>query len=485
MKKKIIIGLTIFSLLFFLGGIYIIVTIEKATSTLDNLITLHQVEILREHLLIHIKRVQGDLNLQSTRFARSVDTMISNVKNMENMAVTCFACHHSEDVQTKLVDLRNELDKYKDALSRVLTIRANDRRLAIEEDIAFRIGEDLIKKVNIMIKISTIKLDKKTNIALRDISDTKIILYLLVAIGPILTAILGFVFVKSITRPVNVLLDATRRLEGGDLDFRIEGLQDEFGRVASSFNEMANSLKDQMHKMQRTEQMIVLGELAAGLVHEIKNPLAGIKVSVEVMTEDENISKEDKESMLKVIEEINRIESLLKGLLNFAKPPKPQFMSVDLNDILYKTIDFSLRHLSLKSQGPDAINVMKDLGADLPEIMADTLQLQQAFLNLLLNAVDAMPYGGTMGIKTYYNEQDNSIKVEISDTGKGIDEAIMNKIFQPFVTTKSKGTGLGLAITKRLIEQQGGEIRAENNKGGGTMFKIILPIKQKVEEKTA
>jgi signal transduction histidine kinase len=485
MKKKIIIGLTIFSLLFFLGGIYIIVTIEKATSTLDNLITLHQVEILREHLLIHIKRVQGDLNLQSTRFARSVDTMISNVKNMENMAVTCFACHHSVDVQTKLVDLRNELDKYKDALSRVLTIRANDRRLAIEEDIAFRIGEDLIKKVNTMIKISTMKLDKKTNIALRDISDTKIILYLLVAIGPILTAILGFIFVKSITRPVNVLLDATRRLEGGDLDFRIEGLQDEFGRVASSFNEMANSLKDQMHKMQRTEQMIVLGELAAGLVHEIKNPLAGIKVSVEVMTEDENISKEDKESMLKVIEEINRIESLLKGLLNFAKPPKPQFMSVDLNDILYKTIDFSLRHLSLKSQGPDAINVMKDLGADLPEIMADTLQLQQAFLNLLLNAVDAMPYGGTMGIKTYYNEQDNSIKVEISDTGKGIDEAIRNKIFQPFVTTKSKGTGLGLAITKRLIEQQGGEIRAENNKGGGTMFKIILPIKQKVEEKTA
>ena len=484
MKKKIIIGLSIFSLLFFMGGIYIIITIEKATSTLDNLITLHQVEILREHLLIDIKRVQSDLHLKSTRYARSVDTMITNVRNMKKMADTCFACHHSSDVHGKLVDLRKGLDKYKEALSRVLTIRANDRRLAIEEDIAFSIGEDMIEKVNTMINIATIKLDRKTKAALSGISETKTILYLLVGIGPLLTAILAFIFIKSLTRPVNVLLDATRRLESGDLDYRIDGLKDEFGIVAASFNEMAYSLKEQMLKMQRTEQMLVVGELAAGLVHEIKNPLAGIKVSVEVLTEDDNISKEDKESMLKVIQEINRIESLLKGLLNFAKPPKPQFMSVDLNDILYKTIDFSLRHLSMKSQEPDAIKVLKDLGTGLPEIMADTLQLQQAFLNLLLNAVDAMPHGGTLGVKTYYEEQDDLIIIEISDTGKGLDEAIKDKIFQPYVTTKSKGTGLGLAITRRLIEQQGGDIRAENNKGGGTIFKIRLSVKQHTEVKT-
>ena len=139
---------------------------------------------------------------------------------------------------------------------------------------------------------------------------------------------------------------------------------------------------------------------------------------------------------------------------------------------------------SLKSQDPEAINVLKDLSADLPEIMADTLQLQQAFLNLLLNAVDAMPYGGTLGVRTYYDEQENAIKIEVSDTGKGIDDAMKNKIFQPFVTTKPKGTGLGLAITKRLIEQQGGDIVAEDNKDGGTIFKIILPLKQNKEEMT-
>ena len=117
MKKKIIIGLSIFSLTFLLGGIYIISTIETATSKIYNLIILHQVEILREHLLINIKRVQSDLTLKNTRHARSIDTFISNVRNMEHMAEKCFDCHHSEDVQKRLDDLDYELEKYKHTFS--------------------------------------------------------------------------------------------------------------------------------------------------------------------------------------------------------------------------------------------------------------------------------------------------------------------------------------------------------------------------------
>lgn len=476
MKKKIIIGLSIFSLLFFVGGIYIIITIEKATSSLDNLITLHQVEILREHLLIHIRRVQTDLNLHNTNYERSMETIIDNVRNMENMAKTCFTCHHAEEVDAQLVDMKNSIERYKDALSRVLTLRANQSRLMRERDNAFRVGEALTESVSAMISAAAVKLDRKTQMALNEITNTKTVIYLLVGLGPLLTVFLGYVFVKSLTQPVNILLDATEKLESGDLDHRIMGLKDEFGIVASSFNRMAHSLKEQMIKMQRTEQMMVLGELAAGLAHEIKNPLAGIKVSVEVMTEDENIAVEDKEAMLKVIEEINRIEALLKDLLNFAKPPKPQFMLVDLNEILDRTADFSLRHLSLKSHDGGTICIEKDLSAHLPEIKGDTLQLKQVFLNLLLNAVDAMPDGGTLGIKTVHDEEDGSIRVEISDTGRGIDSEIRSKLFQPFVTTKPKGTGLGLAITKRLIEQQGGDISVKNRNGRGTVFSVRFPI---------
>jgi signal transduction histidine kinase len=481
MKKKIVIGLSIFSLIFLLGSIYIITNIERATSRMDNLIELHQVEILREYLLIQIKRVQSDLNLKNTRYAIGVDNIVSHVKSMDRVIDKCFECHHSGHVMERLNDLNNQTEKYKDSLSRVLTIRANLRRLEAEEDIAFRIGQKLIEKVNNMIALTQKRLGEKTQSTFREIANTKFILFILVAIGPPLAIGLAFVFTRGLTRPVNVLLNATRRLKGGDLDHRIIGLKDEFGEVAASFNEMADSLKEQMHKMQRAEQMTVVGEMATGLAHEIKNPLTGIKASMEVLSQEPTFTEEDKAVLSKVIDEVKRIELLMKSLLNFAKPPKPQFMTVDVNDILEKTIAFSLTYPSFSSTNSKAINIKKDFDDHLSATMADPVQLQQAFLNLLLNAGDAMPDGGTVTVKTSRNPLGNSIQIEIADTGKGVGEEVKDKIFNPFFTTKPSGTGLGLAITKQIIEQHGGDIRVSNNPGIGTAFRILLPLKKPEE----
>jgi len=128
-------------------------------------------------------------------------------------------------------------------------------------------------------------------------------------------------------------------------------------------------------------------------------------------------------------------------------------------------------------QGP-AIQLVSDLEPEVPEIMADPMQLQQIFMNLMLNAVDAMPHGGSLKIRTRYTPVPPTLVVEVADTGSGIDEAVMNRIFSPFFTTKAKGTGLGLSITKRLLEEHGGSIRLENNKDGGASCIIQLPIKQ-------
>lgn len=482
MKKKILIGLSIFSLIFLLGSIYIITNIERATSRLDNLIKLHQVEILREHLLIQIKRVQSDLNLKNTRYAIGVDNIVSHVRSMDKVIDRCFECHHSGHVMEKLNDLNNQTEKYKDSLSRVLTISANVNRLEVEEDIAFRAGQELIEKVNNMIALTQLRLEEKTQSTFSEIANTKFILFILVAIGPPLAIGLAFVFIRGLTKPVNVLLNATRRLKGGDLDYRIEGLKGEFGEVAASFNEMAGSLKDQMHKMQRAEQMTVVGEMATGLAHEIKNPLAGIKASMEVLSQEPSFTEEDKAVLLKVIDEVKRIESLMKSLLNFAKPPEPQFTTVDMNKILDKTIAFSLTYPSFSSNDSKAINIKKDFDDHLPAMMADPVQLQQVFLNLLLNAGDATPDGGTVMVRTSHDPLASSIQIEISDTGKGVDEEVMDKIFRPFFTTKPKGTGLGLAISKQLIERHGGDIRVSNNPGSGTAFKIILPLRKSEEQ---
>ena len=226
--------------------------------------------------------------------------------------------------------------------------------------------------------------------------------------------------------------------------------------------------------LQRAEHLRTTGELAAGLAHEIKNPLAGIKVTMETLAGEPYITQEDRNVLFKVIDEIKRIDGLLKGLLNFARPPKPQFMATDVNAVLDAAAQMVLQNRPTSIGDSRTIILVKDLAQDLPEIIADPMQLRQVFMNLLMNAVDAMAAGGTVRLKTSFDETLCAITVVITDTGKGMDAAVLEKIFQPFFTTKSGGTGLGLAISKRLIEEQGGRIAIESSVGRGTAFSMTL-----------
>lgn len=478
MKKKLIIGLAVFSLISLIGGAYILTTIGRSVSRLNDIIKLHQVEILRENLLIQIKRVQSDLSLKNTRYARGVDRIVSDVRRMDKVIDTCFHCHHSEEVRGTLADLRGGVEAYKESLSRVLTIRANMTRLAGEEDEAFRVGQELIERVDQMIALTQVRLNQQTQSTFREIARTKVLLFVLVSIGPLVAIGLALLFIRGTTKPVTLLLDATRRLKGGDLNYRIEGLTDEFGEVADSFNEMARALKQQMSEMQRLEQMKVVGELATGLAHEIKNPLAGIKVSMEVLAREPAFSEEDKAILLKVVDEVKKIESLMKNILDFAKPPTPQPTAVNVNTILDTALTFSLTYPSFSSDNAKKVHIRRDFDTHLPTTMADPAQLEQVFLNLLLNAGDATPDGGTVTARTSHDSSTNTIRIEIVDTGRGIDDETLNKIFHPFFTTKAKGTGLGLAISKQLVQRHGGEIHVSNNPGGGATFTVVLPVQR-------
>ncbi len=477
MKKTIILGLSIFSLIFFLGVFYIIGSVERSTGSLDQLIILHQVEILREHLLIQIKRVQADLNLKNTRHARGVDTVVQDVMNMHNVANSCFNCHHSPAVTEKLNDIKDNIEEYKNALSRVFTIRANEQRLGEEEDAAFAIGQELITKVDDMIALTTTKLQQRTQGTLVKIADTKVVLYVLLVLGPLLTVILSYFFIRSFTKPINRLLHATRRLKEGNLDFRIEGLHNEFGEVASSLNEMAGALKEHFTKMQKIEQGMVLAEVAAGLAHEIKNPLTGVRGAIELISQESTVAPQDRMLLLKAVEDVVRIESLMKDLMNFAKPPRPQYVSVGINGVLDMTLSFALKHPSFAMNAGAGITVAKDFDPQMPNFLADPQQLRQIFLNLLLNAAEAMPKGGALHLKTFHDTSTGTIGVRISDSGTGIEERVMDRLFQPFFTTKHHGTGLGLAIIKRLIEQHEGTITVANNPDQGAAFTISFPIR--------
>lgn len=481
MKKKIIIGLVFFGVLFLASGAYVITTIERTTADLNNLLLLHQVEIVREQLLIRLKRTQLDLQARNTQYATSVETIVAHVSAMDNVLRVCFECHHTAQVMTRLDALRDSIDHYKGALSRVMTVRANARRLAAEQENAYGIGAEIIAEVTNINDLTNRKLRAQSSRAIEEGKRMKTLLYIILVITPLLAFGMSVLIIRGFTRPVRTIMKATRRLQEGALDHRIEGLRDEYGEVAASFNQMAVSLKEHMERMQWAEQVVVLGELAGGLAHEIKNPLAGVKATVEVLAADPNTPAENRDALTKASESIRRMEVLLKGFISFARPPAPRLAVMDVHGVLDSTIGLAKQHPLFGRGRPEQVTIEKNFDPEMPAVNADPVQLQQVFLNLLLNAAEAMPEGGTVTVTTSYDAGSGTLAVRVNDTGGGVDERVRDKIFQPFFTTKSKGTGLGLSISKRLVEQHGGDIRVEESGSGGTTFRITLPASRAKE----
>jgi signal transduction histidine kinase len=479
MKKKIIISLALFSLIFLASGLYIIATIESASDKMTNLVRLHQIEILRERLQLEIKRAQTDLSLRNTRYENSLESIVDHVRSMSNSVNKCLECHHEPVVRDRLVSLREQVEAFKTAISRVFTLRANKARMEIEQDNAYHLGLQLLNDVSLITSMTSQKLEARTLSAFTEVTKTRRVLYTLLFMTPLVVLVLAVIFLQGFTRPVKELLTATRHLKSGELDYRIPKLHDEYGEVAESINEMSSSLKEQyLLNMQWAEQLFLLGEMSGGLAHEIKNPLAGVKALLEVLSADAAIPAEDQTLLKKSIEQIKKIEALLKSLLNFARPPRPQLVSVDVNGVLDATISLAQRLPVFASADGKGVKIVKFLDPRIWAIVADPLQLQQVFMNLIVNAAEAMPQGGMVTVRSSYDGASCSLQVAVSDTGEGVDPGMVDKIFQPFYTTKSKGTGLGLAITKRLIEQHGGTIRAENNRDWGATFLVTLPVKQ-------
>lgn len=473
MKKKIVFGLAIFALMFFFGGIYIVTTTQATIYELHRLSQLHRTVALRKDLLLSIKNNQDSIIFRNRHFAMEE---ASGGKSMTAIVERCFVCHATSPIKGKIVSLKNQIEGYYTLTHAVFAAPPGSALSERRTGAALTMGDDLIAKMEGIINVTSANLERQERAILNKIDERKTLLFLMVTVGPFFAVGLAFFLIRGLTRPVNSLLDATRRLKAGDLDYRIKGLSDEFGEVANSFNEMAGSLKKQMQEMQRTEQLRICGEMAAGLAHEIRNPLAGMKVSIEVLLTELDIEERDREVLLKIIEQIRHLELLMKNLLNYARPVAAQPSNVDVNKILEKTIYFVEKHPSFISGNPRK-QLIRELDPHLPEIVGDPQQLQQVFLNILLNAAEAIPEGGKITVKTCHDGNAKTVTIGICDTGKGIPAEFTEKIFQPFFTTKGKGTGLGLAVSKRIVEEHGGSIAVSNNVSGGVTFTITLPVK--------
>ncbi|MEW6374953.1 MAG: ATP-binding protein [Thermodesulfobacteriota bacterium] len=231
-------------------------------------------------------------------------------------------------------------------------------------------------------------------------------------------------------------------------------------------------------RMRRMDKLASLGQLASGIAHEIKNPLAGIGSAVQVLSSSVQFDDSKKQVVKEVLKQIQRLDGTIKNLLRFAKPEKPNLAPNDLNEII-ETVMFLVSQQAKKQN----IQIHLDLKKDLPKVMIDPQQVQQAILNVVLNAAEAMPSGGTLTFSSKEIVTTDPSKKEkkpyasliISDTGTGMSEGVMAQIFNPFYTTKPAGTGLGLSITQRIIEQHNGRIDIKSEVGKGTSFTIDLP----------
>jgi len=225
-------------------------------------------------------------------------------------------------------------------------------------------------------------------------------------------------------------------------------------------------------QMERADRLASVGEMATGVAHEIKNPLACISSAVSVLADDFEESDPRREIVGKVLEQIGRLDKTATDLLFFGRPGKPEFSFVDINALIKKTLFFVTQH-------PEARNIhrIKELTRDLPLVWVDEKQMQQVLFNIIINAIQAMAEGGTLTIVSELVETGGTrlVQVQIGDTGKGIAPADLEKIFVPFFTTKTQGTGLGLPICRQLLEQLGGSLTVVSRLGEGTTFTIELP----------
>jgi two-component system NtrC family sensor kinase len=320
----------------------------------------------------------------------------------------------------------------------------------------------------------------------------------LATLGFLLILGITYYMISNITRPIGEMVSATNNIIAGRFDQEVRSNSPgEIALLAESFNAMLKSLRQMRGDLeewgrtleekvrQRTEELVAmqarvaqserlasLGMLAAGVAHEVNNPLGGILALTGLTVEDMRPDDANRENLLEVIRQTERCRDIVRGLLEFSRQSKGNTEPVNLNKLLQDTLSLVGKQASFFN-----INVVSQLDPELPAVVADRSQFQQVFINILLNAVQAMDERGTITILTRYNAADNRVAVAISDTGRGIPPEQIDLIFDPFFTTKesSHGTGLGLSIAYGIVTTHGGSISVQSEVEKGTTFTIRMP----------
>lgn len=301
-----------------------------------------------------------------------------------------------------------------------------------------------------------------------------------VAFTTLVSLVLLALLTRNVLRPIGRIIEMSNKVVTGDLPARV-GVHapGEMGLLCQAIDQMADAVVQREEALEQatrrqigqSEKLAAVGRMAAGIAHEINNPLTGLLTFVHLLQDEQGLSKKGREYLDVMFNETTRMREIVLGLLDFAHESSSEMKTLDLNEVIRQGLKL------LRSQkGFENIAIEEKLAESLPRVHGDANQLQQVLVNLYLNACEAMPGGGTLSIST--SERDAGVSVAIADTGRGIKEEHLGKIFDPFFTTKpvGKGTGLGLSVSYGIVRQHGGTMDVHSEEGKGTTFTIVLPV---------
>ena len=285
-----------------------------------------------------------------------------------------------------------------------------------------------------------------------------------------LVALISHRIGKHITEPIKDLVGFTEQVAEGNLDEQCEvKTHDEIGDLTIAFNQMTAELKQSRDKLIQAERLATAGKMSASFAHEIRNPLSSMRMLSQMLIQKPETSDEQRQSLRYILEEIERIDNIVKGLMDFAGPTKLNLKQQSLAPVLQSVLKLMEANLTHHQ-----IELSLDIASDLPDFPFDSDKIKQVFMNVMLNAVEAMPQGGTLTVSTF--QQNEKVYIKVIDTGIGISEEDIEHLFEPFFTRKTKGTGLGLANVKRIVEEHGGTVEIESVSGEGSTVSMLLPF---------
>ncbi len=426
--------------------------------------------------ILELRRVEKNFFLY--RQPSSLQEAKSYAARVQNL----YLGHESEILrfkkQAQAPEFHRVLDRYQQILAQIESRISEGGRgaelgnFSLLEDVLRNQGQELLNLAESWEKEERLQIDRLFQRAMY-LFVGSVVVFLILGI------LVAFYIGRLLVRPLFQMQQAMDKIAHGDFTPipEPESRSEEFFALFRAFNRMIHELEVHQEQLVQSRKIAAVGTLTSGIAHELNNPINNIVLTAEALKEEFNHLEKDE--ALGLIQDIlvqsDRASEIVKGLLDFSRTEHPEFEPLSISGVVYDTLKLVRNQLALSG-----ILVEEEFPSDLPPIHGDRKSLQQVFLNLFINAIQAMLDGGTLTVRAYPSEDGHWLKVEVRDTGVGISPEHLPRIFDPFYTTKQvgRGTGLGLSVTYGIVEKHGGHIEVQSRRGKGSTFTVILPVHQ-------